>query len=80
MIGRNVQRGFISCGKKQLVVCFNQYSYYMSDELLREIDDQKFIFRNQSIEEGEKLRDILQPQITELREKIAVEFGKLYNI
>lgn len=58
----------------------NQYSYYISDEFLREVDEQKFIFRNQSIEEGDKLKDILQPQITELREKIAVEFGQIYNI
>ena len=58
----------------------DQYSYYISDEFLRDLDEQKLIFRNQSIEEGNKLRDILQPHIADLREKIAVEFRQIYNI
>lgn len=64
-----------------ILALIDQYSYYISDEFMIADDNLKFLHRrNQSIEEANKLSEILQPQLTELREKIVVEFRELYNI
>lgn len=43
-------------------------------------NEDKLIVRNQSWEEGEKLREVLQPQVTELRYALLQQYKKLYNM
>ena len=65
----------------QTMELFDKYGYYLSDEFTRLSEDHDFIiFRNQTVEEGNKLREILQPQMTELRYALRDQYWKLYPI
>ena len=65
----------------QTMELFDKYGYYLSDEFTRLSEDQDFIiFRNQTVEEGNNLREILQPQMTELRYALRTQYWKLYTI
>ncbi len=58
-----------------------KYTYYISDVFLRYIPERGILwFRNESWEEGERLRDELQPKSYELRCVIAQLYKKLYPI
>lgn len=59
----------------------NEYTYYISDVFLRYIPERNVLwFRNESWEEGNRLRDVLQPKSYELRCKIAKLYEALYPI
>lgn len=59
----------------------NEYTYYISDVFLRYIPERNILwFRNESLEEGDRLRDVLQPKSYELRCKIVKLFEALYPI
>ena len=58
-----------------------KYTYYISDVFLRYIPERGILwFRNESWEEGNRLREELQPKSYELRCKIARLYEKLYPI
>lgn len=59
----------------------SDYTYYISEVFLRYIPGRNILwFRNESWEEGNRLRDELQPKSYELRCKIARLYEKLYPI
>lgn len=59
----------------------NDYTYYISDIFLRLIPERNILwFRNESWEEGNRLRNELQPKSSELRREIAQLYEKLYPI
>lgn len=59
----------------------SEYTYYISDVFLRYIPERNVLwFRNESWEEGNRLRDVLQPKSYELRCKIAKLYEALYPI
>ena len=59
----------------------NEYTYYISDIFLRYIPGRDVLwFRNESPEEGDRLRDVLQPKSYAIRCKIAQLYQKLYPI
>lgn len=58
-----------------------EYAYYISDVFLRLIPGRNILwFRNESWEEGNRLRNELQPKSSELRREIAKLYEKLYPI
>ena len=58
-----------------------EYTYYISEVFLRYIPGRNILwFRNESWEEGERLRNELQPKAHELRCEIARLYEKLYPI
>lgn len=58
-----------------------EYTYYISDVFLRLIPGRNILwFRNESFEEGNRLRNQLQPKSSELRREIAKLYEKLYPI
>lgn len=70
---------------RQLVIdttqTLEEYSYYVSDVFLRLIPGTDTLwFRNESAEEGDRLRDVLQPKSYELRCAIAELYRRLYPI
>ena len=70
---------------RQLVIdttkTLNEYSYYLSDKFLRLIPGTETLwFRNESREEGEQLRNVLQPESYRLRCEIARLYERLYPI
>ena len=59
----------------------SEYTYYISDVFLRYIPERNVLwFRNESWEEGNRLREVLQPKSYELRYKIAKLYEALYPI
>lgn len=48
----------------------SDYLYYLSDRYLKAVDGERLIFRNSSIEEGDRLRNELHPKSYELRCKL----------
>lgn len=70
---------------RQLVIdttqTLDEYSYYVSDLFLRWIPGTETLwFRNESAEEGDRLRDVLQPKSYEIRCAIAELYRRLYPI
>ena len=70
---------------RQLVVdtirTLDEYSYYLTDKFLRWIPGTETLwFRNESREEGEQLRNVLQPECYRLRCEIARLYERLYPI
>lgn len=70
---------------RQLVIdttqTLDEYSYYVSDVFLRWIPGMETLwFRNESAEEGDRLREVLQPKSHELRLAIAELYRRLYPI
>ena len=70
---------------RQLVIdttqTLDEYSYYISDLFLRWIPGTVTLwFRNESAEEGDRLRDVLQPKSYEIRCAITELYRRLYPI
>jgi hypothetical protein len=70
---------------RQLVIdttqTMEEYSYYVSDEFLRLIPGtDRLWFRNESAEDGDRLRNVLQPKSHELRLAMAELYRRLYPI
>lgn len=58
-----------------------EYSYYISDIFLRPIPERGILwFRNESLEEGNRLREELQPNSYKLRCEIGELYQKLYPV
>ena len=58
-----------------------EYTYYLSDEFLRLIPGTNTLwFRNESWEEGEQLRKVLQPESLRLRCEIRDLYLRLYPL
>ena len=59
----------------------DEYTYYLSDKFLRVIPDRCVLwFRNESLEEGNQLREVLRPQTIRLRKELAALYRKLFPI
>ena len=59
----------------------SDYTYYISDKFLRLIPDRNILwFRNESWEEGEQLRNVLQPESHKKRCEIRDLYMRLYPI
>lgn len=57
------------------------YTYYISDKFLRWIPDTDILwFRNESIEEGNQLRDVLRPETIKKRTEMKDIYVRLYPI
>lgn len=57
------------------------YTYYLSDKFLRWIPDTDILwFRNESIEEGNQLRDVLRPETLKKRTEMRNIYVRLYPI
>lgn len=57
----------------------DDYTYYISDKFLRLLPNRNFLwFRNESAEEGQQLRDVLQPKTKHLRAKMHDLYIRLY--
>ena len=65
---------------REVLQTLSEYTYYLSDEFLKEVDGDRLIFRNSSFEEGERLRNVLLPKSLELRNKIAELYRKLWPV
>lgn len=64
---------------RDVLETLNDYNYYISYEFMRATrDGGRLIFRNSSIEEGNRLRDEMQPNLLRLRRKLADLYVKLW--
>lgn len=60
---------------------FDEYTYYISDKFLRLHHSKNSLwFRNESAEEGQQLRDVLQPETKRLRTKMRDLYIRLYPL
>ena len=65
----------------EIIETISQYRYYISDKYLRYVASvDKFLFRNESWEEGQRLRNEFQPESLKLRKKMANLYRRLYPI
>lgn len=71
--------------KIQEIVChtlnnFNEYLYYLSDKYMRLLPSNPdfLICKNQSIEEGERLREELRPNFIRIREELRDRYLELW--
>lgn len=73
-----------SCFRKiviDTIDVLDSYTYYLSDKFLRRIPDTEILwFRNESLEEGNQLRDVLQPETLKKRTKMRDIYVRLYPI
>lgn len=57
------------------------YTYYLSNKFLRLIPDRKVLwFRNESLEEGEQLRNVLRPETIKKRYEMRNLYLRLYPL
>lgn len=63
---------------QKVLQTLSDYLYYLSDKYLKAIDGERLIFRNSSIEEGDRLRNELMPKSYELRCKLRDLYLKLW--
>lgn len=64
-----------------IIKVLNEYTYYLSEKFLRAIPGRSVLwFRNESLEEGDQLREVLRPQTVRLRKEIAELYKKLFPI
>lgn len=60
---------------------FDEYSYYISDKFLRLIPKRMVLwFRNESLEEGEQLREVLRPETIKKRYEMRDIYLRLYPV
>lgn len=60
---------------------FDKYTYYISDTFLKYIPEiDRLLFRNETPEDGDRNRDILQPESYKLRCEIGELYKALYSI
>lgn len=65
----------------EIIETISQYRCYISDKYLRYVASvDKFLFRNESWEEGQRLRNEFQPESLKLRKKMADLYQRLYPI
>lgn len=65
----------------EIMETLNEYSVYLSDIYLRLIPDTDILwFRNESWEEGCRLREDMQPNTKRIRQKIADLYRRLYPV
>ena len=66
---------------KDTMDILSEYTYYLSDQFLRLIPERNILwFRNESWEEGEQLRKVLQPESYRLRCEIRNLYLRLYPL
>ena len=66
---------------KDTMDILSEYTYYLSDQFLRLIPERNILwFRNESWEEGEQLRKVLQPKSYRLRCEIRDLYLRLYPL
>ena len=66
---------------KDTMDILSEYTYYLSDQFLRLIPERNILwFRNESWEEGEQLRKVLQPESYRLRCEINDLYLRLYPL
>lgn len=64
-----------------IIKVLNEYTYYLSEKFLHAIPGRSVLwFRNESLEEGNQLREVLRPQTIRLRKEIAELYKKLFPI
>lgn len=63
---------------QDVIQTLSNYTYYLSDKYLKLVDYDRLIFRNSSIEEGDHLRNELQPKSYELRCKMCELYKRLW--
>lgn len=63
---------------QEVLQTLSDYLYYLSDRYLKAIDGERLIFRNSSIEEGDRLCNELRPKSYELRCKLRDLYLKLW--
>nr|DAD64670.1 MAG TPA: hypothetical protein [Caudoviricetes sp.] len=80
----DVRRIQNSCFRKLVIDTMNvlgDYTYYISDKFLRWIPDTDILwFRNESIEEGNQLREVLRPETIKKRTEMRDIYVRLYPI
>lgn len=60
---------------------FDEYSYYISDKFLRLIPERMVLwFKNESLEEGEQLREVLRPETIKKRYEMRDIYFRLYPL
>lgn len=60
---------------------FDEYSYYISDKFLRLIPERMVLwFKNESLEEGEQLREVLRPETIKKRYEMRDIYLRLYPV
>lgn len=65
----------------EIMETLNEYSVYLSDTYLRLIFDRNVLwFRNESREEGCRLREDMQPNTKRIRQRIADLYRRLYYV
>ena len=65
----------------EIIETMSKYRCYISDKYLRYVESMdRFLFRNESWEEGQRLRNEFQPESLKLRKKMADLYRRLYPI
>ena len=60
---------------------FDEYSYYISDKFLKLIPERMVLwFRNESLEEGKQLREVLRPETIKKRYEMRDIYLRLYPV
>lgn len=76
---RKVENNTLRKTMLSILQTLGAYTEYLSDLYLRYIPDvDALYFRNESFEEGERLREVLQPKTYELREQTVELYKKLF--
>lgn len=78
---REIENRALRTTVSDILRVLGEYTYYISDVFLRYVPERNVLwFRNESLEEGNRLRDVLQPKSYELRCKIARLYETLYPL
>ena len=78
---RKVENATLRKTMLNIIQTLGAYTEYLSDLYLRYIPDVDVLyFRNESFEEGERLREVLRPKTYELRKQTAELYRKLFPI
>ena len=65
---------------QDVISTLSKYTYYLSDKYLRPLNNgNRLIYRNQSAEEGERLKKELRPKTVELRRKMKTLYERLWS-
>jgi len=76
---REVKHSSLRKTMLQILKTIGAYTEYLSDVYLRYIPGRDVLwFRNESLEEGDRLRDVLRPKTYELRKQTAELYRKLF--
>lgn len=65
----------------KIIEVLSEYKVYLVNEFLRTFPENDMVWiRNESWEEGERLRDVLQPKMEELRQQAGDLYREIYSI